>query len=1065
MYHLPPSNRIQEKSIIGLLSFLLLASFSAVAGAEQNTIPAGFAPGTPWIGSRGIQERNADIMARESRPDASATSQRRLPRFRPDFQNLQQNPESPDVASWPAVGSPADGPASPNTPQTLSINFTGATLNDTGAFPPDSMGAAGPSQFVVAVNGRLRTFNKSTGLADGVLNADMDNFFNSVMTPPAANNFTSDPRIRYDRLSGRWIVIIIDVPGQAGNLPNRVLIAVSNGGVLTSSTVWTFFFFQHDLVSPAGDTGEFADYPTLGVDANALYIGVNLFGSRGLRSSFANTTAFVVRKSSVLGAGPIVVTAFRDLIPHGNSGGPFTPQGVDNYDPAATEGYFIGVNSRFYGLLELRRVSDPGGTPLISDNIDITIPLNGATINVPHLGNTGGTAGYLDGLDYRLLAAHFRNGRLWTSENIAVDNTGASSGTDTRMAVRWYELQGIATGQTPSLLQSGTVFQPSAGNTTDQRNYWMGTVMVSGQGHAAMGFSLAGANERINAGTVGRLAGDPLGTTQTPVLYTASASDYNPPSDPGGSSGRRWGDYSYTSLDPADDMTMWTIQEFCNAQNSYAVQVVKLLAPPPATPASCNPPSLSAGSSNISVAVTGNSVSGSGFYDPGNGFSNRLSAIVNGGGITVASVTFNNPTNVTLNLSVSPAAPIGARTITVTNPDGQSATSSTGILTILSSNNTPPVISSITNQSTLEDIPTSLIAFTVSDTETPAVSLTLSASSSNTNLVPGTNIVFGGAGSNRTVTITPAPDQNGTATITITVTDTNGGTASDNFALTVIPVNDAPSFVKGADQSVPEDSGAQTVTGWATAISAGPPDESSQILDFVVTNDSPALFSTQPSIASNGTLTFAPATNANGTATLTVQLHDNGGTNNGGSDTSPAQTFTITVTPVNNAPVLTPIPDQIMHAQSTLTITNTATDVDLPQETLTFSLTNAPNGATMNPTNGLFTWTPTDDQSPATNIITVVVTDDGTPPLSDAKSFTVTVVTRPLVSISRTNDSVTLTWTAIAGKTYRVQYKTNLDDLTWNDLSGDVTAISDTATKLDIIDPETQRFYRVSLVP
>ena len=70
-----------------------------------------------------------------------------------------------------------------NTPQTLGTSFTGATLADTGAFPPDSMGAAGPSQFVVFVNGRIRTFNKTTGVADGVIDADPDVFFSPVMTP------------------------------------------------------------------------------------------------------------------------------------------------------------------------------------------------------------------------------------------------------------------------------------------------------------------------------------------------------------------------------------------------------------------------------------------------------------------------------------------------------------------------------------------------------------------------------------------------------------------------------------------------------------------------------------------------------------------------------------------------------------------------------------------------------------------------------------------------------------------------------------------------------------------
>ena len=120
------------------------------------------------------------------------------------------------------------------------------------------MGAVGPTQFIVAVNGRIRSFNKTTGVADGVLNTTMDTFFGSVMTPPTNTNFTSDPHIRYDRLSGRWFVVMIDVPGGSVTLPNRVLIAVSSGGTISNASSFTFFYFQHDLVSPAGDTGNFA---------------------------------------------------------------------------------------------------------------------------------------------------------------------------------------------------------------------------------------------------------------------------------------------------------------------------------------------------------------------------------------------------------------------------------------------------------------------------------------------------------------------------------------------------------------------------------------------------------------------------------------------------------------------------------------------------------------------------------------------------------------------------------------------------------------------------------------
>jgi VCBS repeat-containing protein len=151
-------------------------------------------------------------------------------------------------------------------------------------------------------------------------------------------------------------------------------------------------------------------------------------------------------------------------------------------------------------------------------------------------------------------------------------------------------------------------------------------------------------------------------------------------------------------------------------------------------------------------------------------------------------------------------------------------------------------------------------------------------------------------------TTSAASETRSTASVT-----TNGGStafaASTNTVSTsVTAVNDVPVFTKGGNQTVLEDAGAQTVSGWATGISAGAANESGQTLNFIVTNNNNALFSTQPSIDASGNLTFTGAANANGTATVTVAIHDNGGTANGGVDTSTTQTFTITITPVNDAP-------------------------------------------------------------------------------------------------------------------------------------------------------------------
>ncbi len=663
---------IRTSLVLGCF-FLLLFYVRPASAANQNS---GLSPeeeviGEPWEGETGTGETVGEIMKRqEAMRYISAPPVPRVIPFRrmPNREFAPQNPDSPSVSGTPAPG--GVGPlisVRPFTPQVVGPpNFLGATYADTNVFPPDSMGAVGPTQYIVALNNRIRSFNKTTGLADGVLNVNPDVFFSSVRN----GSQTSDPRIRYDRLSGRWFIVMINV-----STPNRILIAVSDNasaGIISNSTVWTLFFIPIDSTHPVISSSCLADYPTLGIDANALYIGTNNFCP-----SFDSSDGYVVRKSSVLGGGPLVVTVFRGLVPNASLDGPFTPQGVDNYDPLATQGYFIGVSALHFGELVLRRVSNPATTPSLSGNVLITVPTTSYPLSVPHQGNNGGLIGNLDALDDRLFAAHLRNGSLWTAHNIAVDNTGAGTLTGDRDGSRWYEITNL-TG-TPILVQSGTVFDST---TPDPRFYWIPSIMVSGQGHAALGFSTAGTLYHADAATVGRLANDALGTTGIPELYTNSITAYNPSGDPGTSTlqPRRWGDYSYTSLDPGDDMTMWTIQEFCNATNSYGVQVVKLFAPPPATPASASPSIVPAGRSSVDIVVTGTSVAGSGFFDPGVGF-NHIGAVI--GGVIVNSITYTNPTHVTVNISTVGSTP-GSFAVTVTNPDGQSRTSTSSILNVCS---------------------------------------------------------------------------------------------------------------------------------------------------------------------------------------------------------------------------------------------------------------------------------------------------------------------------------------------------------------------------------------------
>src|SRR5262249_35720868 len=144
-----------------------------------------------------------------------------------------------------------------------------------------------------------------------------------------------------------------------------------------------------------------------------------------------------------------------------------------------------------------------------------------------------------------------------------------------------------------------------------------------------------------------------------------------------------------------------------------------------------------------------------------------------------------------------------------------------------------------------------------------------------------------------TLTFASAANASGTATVTVTVSDGDGGTVSQQFTVTVNPVNDAPSFGPGANQTVTAGAGPQTISGWATNISRGPADEAAQGLAFVVTTTNPGLFVAPPTIdRATGALTFIPEASASGTATVTVVLRDDGGTANGGADTSAPRTFT-----------------------------------------------------------------------------------------------------------------------------------------------------------------------------
>jgi hypothetical protein len=283
-------------------------------------------------------------------------------------------------------------------------------------------------------------------------------------------------------------------------------------------------------------------------------------------------------------------------------------------------------------------------------------------------------------------------------------------------------------------------------------------------------------------------------------------------------------------------------------------------------------------------------------------------------------------------------------------------------------------------------------------------------------------------GTTPALTYTPAANYNGPDSFTFKAND---GTADSNVAsvsIDIASINDAPSFSKGANQTVAEDASPQTVTGWATSILAGPADEASQTVDFVVSNSNTALFAVVPAVAADGTLSYTPAANANGSASVTVQLHDDGGTANGGVDTSTAQTFTITVTPVNDPPVA--------NGQSVTTAEDTAKAItlsaaDVENSPLTYTVLIGPSHGTLSGNGPNRTYTPTAnyngpdsftfkasdgsvDSNTATVSITVTPVND--PPVASGQSVSADQGIAKAITLSASDaDADSLAFSVVAG--------------------------------------------------
>ncbi len=415
----------------------------------------------------------------------------------------------------------------------------------------------------------------------------------------------------------------------------------------------------------------------------------------------------------------------------------------------------------------------------------------------------------------------------------------------------------------------------------------------------------------------------------------------------------------------------------------------------------------------------------------------------------ITGMTLNTNTGV---MVWTPTEAQGATTNTVTvrlydNGVPSKAVTNSFIVTV-NEINVAPVLAAIGDKSVDEGVALGFTA-TATDADLPASTLTFSLVGAPAGASIGS--------SSGVFSWTPTEAQGaGSYTFTVRVTDTNPTatnsknlTDEESITVTVNEVNVAPVLTVPSNQTLNELT-TLTVTNTATDVDVPANTLRFELLTPITgmtLNTNSGVIAWTPNEAQG------PSTN-----TVMVRVYDNGTPVKAATNS-----FVITVNEVNAAPVLTVPAEQAIHALEPITIEASATDSDLPENTLTFELISGPSGLSINAA-GQIAWTPTANQT-GLHEVHVKVVDDGSPIRSDEEFFYIDVTDECRI-LDATIDAgfIQIEWNSISGTVYQVQFSTNLTHNLWLDLSDPIEATAPETSATNTTEA-SEAFYRVQVLP
>ena len=427
------------------------------------------------------------------------------------------------------------------------LNFEGIknSSNSGRVTPPDPTGDVGPNHYVQVVNSMLQMFNKS-----GV------SVYGPVATSTIWNGFSGnwsghndgDAIVLYDENADRWLISQFAI--DCGSYPNYTeyeLVAISTTADPTGS--YYRYAFQFDYMP---------DYPKLGVWSDGYYMAVNRFNTNSGSTPFIGAAGCVLQRSKMLtGDASAVMVYFKTETLGGSGSGlgsdcySMLPSDCDGTFPAAgTPNYFTYINDNSYGGASELRIWALHADWTTTSNSTFTYVTNLPVTTYTMLGTGGGTvpqqgtSNKLDGLGDRLMNRNqYRKFGSYESF-VTCHNVNIGSGV---AGLRWYEYR--KTGS------SWSVYQQSTYNPGDGKSRWLGSIAQNINGDMALGYTVSSSSMYPSIYFTGRKSTDPLSTMTVAegIIQTGAASMTGE---------TRWGDYAATNVDPSDNLTFWTTNEF-----------------------------------------------------------------------------------------------------------------------------------------------------------------------------------------------------------------------------------------------------------------------------------------------------------------------------------------------------------------------------------------------------------------------------------------------------------------------------------------------------------------------